>query len=526
MDLTWKGACKRLDSSVNRLDVGHNFLSQVQLKDIYDNIVVKYDLQLSSLDWNNLSEPEFFIIEAVILHKSSDRFESEELIEFLKQYLSIPEEKVWNWNSNFENIYIVKYYYGLRIIRALLTKESLISSHLWELLELISFHINSYTPWSSTINGLIAESAMKLLVTQNSKAIQAIQDFISEFINTKFNDNLLVISTNKQQQLHGGLNPRLGFGGVKRHLFEEDIRNAWKSSSKVKALSMALFIIQYAEEMLFDSNWRLLITFILNVLDDSDVLLKYQASVILDIFLERMKDHNKLNLIANSGLLVVIQEATKKCLSYLPESTQEDISNKLLRLSYKNSSILILCTSNQSLELVELISSHILPSITQLMNNNTTKTLLLVLDELENIIHNSLKTDILLSLSKVVYSLNKIITNGDLLFWDDGQEVALKVLKCQNSIFNHFIQLSDIEAFQLVSNYKFDFIGAWSILLKRSSFLEEYHREPINGRVRVNLKQLNQITQGSNNHSDVDNIVQSLSSKVPEIGNMLRIVNN
>ncbi|KAK6459835.1 hypothetical protein DFJ63DRAFT_54050 [Scheffersomyces coipomensis] len=478
-------------------------LSPDQISTIYEKFSKDQD-QYQSIPFEKLSFEDLFVLECIII-KSHNGYDPTKLLDFLKHSLDIPDGI--NWNREVDTSLKNKYYHYLRLLRVISNHSDDISAFV----SVISYHINPHTPWSSMTNSLL----IKDIISSSSKKQESIQQILPDFIAVNWKQNLLKIeSTGK----HTALNPRLG------KIVEDDIRKSWKSSSKVKSISMTWFIISESNDIVFETNWRLLISFILNILDDHEPVFKYHACLLINLLLARFVKSSKLYLLKNSGLSQILSDSIKKCLNYLPPSTPESISGMLLEEAYRGLYLIIESSDDQVLAVVAIINDDIVSSLSRLLLDKPSKVTLLLIKQLDYIITNVLHTRVMLAFSKVVYLINQVITNGN-LYWQTGLEldIILAALNTQNSLFEQFISLGDVESFNLISTYKYDFFGAWSIVLNRSN---NGKNETLVATVKENLSQLAVIMERSDNkgNSSFNDIVNELSQKVPGMEKYLEIV--
>ena len=252
--------------------------------------------------------------------------------------------------------------------------------------------------------------------------------------------------------------------------------------------------------------WPLITSFILNLIDDHDPLMKAQSCELLNYFM-LMIDHSKdykQHILLKTGLVDLLIESCKTCLTYLPNLTPSDQSFYLLSIAYPT--VVKLCVLNckkeaNFLSLVELINGNILSSATHIHNSNGPNSnyplLSLLFNQLDIIIKYYLKTNVLICLSRLNFTVNQVMSNPDIFEEGiEGVNCIKSALNVQSSILQSFKLLNDREGLKLILNYKYDFLAVWTILQKRLKHnLVEHSNVDVLGLCDLNCKLLIQLSK-------------------------------
>lgn len=350
-----------------------------------------------------------------------------------------------------------------------------------EYVGVLSLHSNPNVTWGTTKSSAVVSLIDTSKVNWN------------EFI-LSVKPSLLVFPTVKR--LQGGLRPRLGYGGAKKEIIEEDARRKWKSSS-IGVLSLMWFLIDNIQKGdWFEDNWMVITSFLLNLGGDYEIVYKYQNMMLLNHFL----NNNGEELIMKTGLHDLFVEMSKSCLVHIPPLTPIEESFQLLRVGYP----CVLRLVHSQSQLTETINSSILNSISYLMNGRENyKIISLLVDNLSTIITN--KKVLLVSLTRISFTLNQIITNPYVLDVKDGVALICRALQCQKVILSHFIS----SASHLLYSYKFDLLGVWVIMLKRINLFEYQEIEHL---IRENFSIFREVVKSSNREIEFEEILQRIQT--------------
>lgn len=529
------------DQKVSSGILGSRMLSPDMIDNINSNIIVPNRLTIQSMISELYSTKKvpsvigdgFFILEAYISLNTLSSTEIEDVFSCLEPELEIPIQSQWESLGTGAT----KYYHNVRILATLLTKpEVLDSPKLMDLVTLLSFHIHPKLPWTCEINARILEN-----VIDDSETLQnACQSGMSEYISTKVKPNLLVLPNIKKQTLHGGpnikkqtlhggLQPRLGYGGAKKEILEEDARRNWKGTPKVKVISMMWFLIYMAKKIdWFDNYWTIVASFILNLGDDHDPLIKYQACILLKFLMEKLAVRDdSVHRFNRSGLLDLFIEFCKKCLSHIPNITPEKHSLILLNEAYPCIIELLMLVSQKEgnkLAFIDLINSNILSAVTHMLSGTESpfKVIRFLIQQLSVIISIHLKEEILISISRINFTLNQLITNPYTLDSDQGLGLIHECLICQYSILNVFVELNDTSSCSLVAAYKYDYLGSWLVLIKRLARLDEKQAARLGPQIIANFEALKHLTSICDEQEEYQGIIEEVMSQHPELSEMLK----
>lgn len=424
--------------TINKDSIGSRELSQKDTDDILQ-VLEGEELLLKNITFQlftskltpKLVNNGWFALEAWLVGRETTNEEVDNIIEFLDTALDIPKFD-WDW-INDNNDFSENYYYKLRVLRVLAIQYPSDT-----ITKLLSYHVNPHVPWSNLLNSQVLD--VKVNTT-------------SDGFHKMLKPNLIKMDTKKK--LQGGLNPRLGYGGAKTEILQEDVRNNWKKEH-VKGISMVWFCMHKYDD------WPVAVSFMLNLFDDYQAEFKIQALYLLQEFI----NHNPQALI-KSGLKGEFKEAIKICLSYIPNLTPVDISKVILNLGYMAMIQLISIESNP-LEYLDVINTNILSSLSHLTNrSNSDYPILRILVNQLTLIITHLKTAVLASFTRINFSLNQLITNPYIIDDVEGINLFQSCLECQSTVLDEFIQLKDKQGRELIGNYTHDFLGAWLVLLQR-----------------------------------------------------------
>lgn len=227
-----------------------------------------------------------------------------------------------------------------------------------------------------------------------------------------------------------------------------------------------------------DSFGMLLISLILNVGDDYVSAMKTQACYLLQLLLERLQDSSHpSNLLSRLGLHTLLLDFCKTCAHQIPSVTPISDSLELLAIAYPCMFQLVSLTEkNTVLEFTEIINSNILSSISHLSHlsprtspdTSNYRVICLLIDQLSALVKHYLRLGVLVSLTRINFTLNQIIINPFII--EDpkyGQDLILRCLQCQRTILDIFNDAGDGEAAILITNYRYDLIGSWIVISRR-----------------------------------------------------------
>lgn len=514
MPISWLDKANDLSHILDRNQLQSNPLSPEQLNYIQENILIPFKLTITSLQkdiFNNERSIDkslcFLVLEACILiNTNKGESDINELFLNVIDSLTLPGDKNWNWQLDSKKNRIEEhYYYRLRVMCALLyvtdQKEIEIKRELLlDILAAMSWHAHPKLPWTSKMNSrLITELIGKFM---NLKEI--IHTLIPDYIKLKLKPELLTLSSRKNVNsinnslsntrltpagysyklhkkesglLYGGMKPKLGFGGTYKEADEEEQRQNWKSSSKVRSLSMVWFTIFIISDNEYLSEyWPICTSFILNIIEDHEPLIKAQSCELLNYFMTKIETNDYRNhIFLKTGLSELMLESCTTCLSYLPTLTPADQSQCLLYVAYP--ATLKLCDlkskkEGNSICFVELINTNILSSITHVHDragkNSLYPILILLFNQLDAVIRLFLGVKVLLCFSRINFTLNQLMISPYVIdAGTEGLDCIKSILHVQRSTFQQLDGLQDEASIKLILHYKYDFLAAWSVLQKR-----------------------------------------------------------
>lgn len=414
-------------------------------------------------------EKHWSTLEAVVTKGNRSELTDSSIIKFLVDSLQV-KNKSWNFDID-SALESGKYTHPLRVLSSLQDASE-------ELVSAATLHVNPNLPWTSPENS-------KLAFTYISQVPQiSIPTYVQRYLIphlltvSKSNSHPKISSTSGYKRSSsetnsnlGGLKPILGFSSTSTE--EEELRRNWKNSNKVDSLSMVWFLIDQIDSL--DSEyWPLITSFILNVIEDHDPLYKTRGCQLLNLLVNLEASHLFLT---RSGLIDLFIESTKVSLSYLPNLTPEPISTYLLSEAYpsilKLLSIQVQAKSTSvdsaNILFVSLVNENILQSIQHISGSSSYKLTNLLLSNIIHVVKHHLGANVIICLSRILFSVNQIIVNPLTLETADisnglrSVELGLLIHKCILEMFAE----EDNEGKLAILQYKYDFLGAWSVLYLR-----------------------------------------------------------
>ncbi|CAH2354264.1 hypothetical protein CLIB1423_15S02256 [[Candida] railenensis] len=409
------------------------------------------------------------VLESVVTKGNGSQLIQSGIIGFLVESLQV-EDKSWNFDLNSASE-SARYTHPLRVLSSLQDASE-------ELVSAATLHVNPNLPWTSQENSKLASTYISL-VPQIS-----IPTYIQKYLmphllavsKSSFHPKISSTSGYKKSAGEtnsnlGGLKPVLGFSSTSSE--EEDLRRNWKHSNRVDSLSMVWYLIERIDSS--DSEyWPLITSFILNVIEDHEPLFKTRGCQLLHLLVNQQASHSFLT---RSGLIDLFIESTKVSLSYLPNLTPEPISVYLLSEAYPSITKLLSIkaqaksTSLDSANLlfVSLVNENILQSIQHISGSSSHKLTNLLLSNIIQVVKYHLGANVIICLSRILFSVNQIIVNPSTLETADisigltSIKLGLLIHKCIIELFAE----EDHEGKLALLQYKYDFLGAWSVLYLR-----------------------------------------------------------
>lgn len=482
-----------------------------------DDFIAQNGLTATTIN-NEVSDKRVYgyvVLEAAIA--KADSVEWKLVAAAVCEKLKFPQKR-WNWRDSANETY----YHHLRLLRALL--DSLVAAEneeiRWKLIELASCYCNPHVPWSSEVNSAIVISC---LTPQLRNTLYGQADTFVEMVKP----NLLKLSKSPSSRKTPskfkvtGLRPQLGLT-----IAEDDERQTWKESTKVKSLSMVWFLIALFENNeVFEKHWPLVTSFTLNLLDDPLPLFKAQGCFLLFHFMNFLETRadSSIHLFTKTGLTKLFADSVKNCLTYLPLITPADDSLHLLTSAfpplYKLLSIGNPSRSDNCKTYIEVLNEDVLASIHHIQDRDDSITLhIFLLQQASIIIKYHLKQDIFVSLNKLNSQLSFTIMNPITIDKPQGIDLVAESIGIQRLIIQLVLETKDLEAYELILGYKYDFLAAWSIIVTRLK-KTSYDWRQIAEEIQVCVKNLNTMSPLGNLNDDII----KLQAKYPEIEGIIAI---
>lgn len=329
------------------------------------------------------------------------------------------------------------------------------------LMKSISYYMNEHVPWS---NRKCAVEACKI---DSALCIQFMQRFVDEL-----RPELLKSTTSKvslagyaKPKKISALRPTLGLGGGAAG--DEKNRSEWKNSHAVKSLSSICLLVKIGQSWPnYDQYWPMASTFIMNVLDDSDPLFRAQGCYLLNDFI----GSNGARL-SKTGLDLAFGESVEVCLTYLPQLTPAPVSLVVIKAAYPVLFVLLQLRGASYRLYLDILEKNILGLISHVQGRDNDADTMIVLtflvDQLRYIILEHIGSAILVSFPRTNFVINQLLINPYLVERDNGPQLVDSALRVHTAILGLFTQLDDSDALDIVLLYKYDLLGAWTVLCKR-----------------------------------------------------------
>lgn len=379
-----------------------------------------------------------------------------------------------------------------------------------ELMRLLAVYMNPHVSWSNT------ELANAAALTVDDMAPHMEQYFrlLTPHLLHVRNPKLTAAGYRKSTPKALGLQPVLGLRYSAAS--EEGQRDMWKKSDDRKSLSWVVPVLLVGKRWSgFDSAWPAITTFIINVLDDSDTHFRTLGCHLVRLFLQC----DLGDVLLKSGLVHVFREAVEASLNFLPSLTPAAKSLRLLSAAYPTLYELSVLNKATPIAFVEILDKNILGLIAHVRGRGndgpTNEVLTVLLEQIALIIPQHIKLSVLVCMSRLVFTLNQLIIDPFLVDADKGMEVVNAALKCHGEILRAFAVSGDAEVSALALLYKYDFVGSWAILGKRSvKFgVGDTHTATF---LKQNVKLLRNIAQNTDTESDLECDLQDTCAQVSE----------
>lgn len=471
-------------------------LTQAQVDTILANVIdVQSELTEIPNRLQDLSDRQTFAVEALLIRHPLD------LEQILIDKLTIRSDTNWDLLNGTKDAINLVYYRYLRLLRVS-------GFNVTSILPVISLHANPNLPWCCETNADI--------VTSIIEKCSSIQQYMPEFISTVYKDILKELhgdQTTRKSKATGGLRPRLGFNRIRSELNNQERNDKWKLYPRALAISWFLIDCATNDSSWKDQFWLLTLAFILNVMDDSDIPIKVQMCKILNHLVSHFKQLDfKFWGVQNSGLMPEVIDGLKKCLVHIPSITPVKESRAILCEAYPCIREIQLIYGNK-LDLIDILNSHILSSLNHLLNSHdfesTAPIIELLLENLDAVI-DELSIELFVSMSKVMFMLNQIITNDRLL--GTAPSVIIIALRCHQNILR---QDFPIELSTILFTYHYDLMGSWFILVQR---LRKYEMndKSLEYQVYENFKELKKLSSKCNKLEEFNETRTYIETSIPE----------
>lgn len=380
----------------------------------------------------------------------------------------------------------------------------------FDLMALISCYMNPNVPWSS---GAAAAKASKI-------ALDLCIPHMDEFVTQLRLDVLESTSTKvsgagyARPKTKSALRPTLGLSGGSAG--EEAVRAAWKQSARVKSLSSVWLLVVVGLQWLeFNHHWPLATTFILNVMDDSDPLFRAQSCHLLGLLMQKHPE-----ILLKSGLDKLFKDSVDTCLTYLPKLTPAPVSLHVLKAAYPVLFQLLELQRSPYTRYLDVLEKNVLGLISHVLGRDNDAETILVLqflvDQLRYVITNHIKSSVLAVFSRTNFVVYQIIINPYVIEAEMGPQLVDSALLVHSAILDIFSALQEKKPLELILLFKYDLLGAWTVLAKRIVKFE-VGTSRTGELIEANVGKLKQIAEKCGSHeSDEFNLdLQAIWTKAP-----------
>lgn len=310
-----------------------------------------------------------------------------------------------------------RYYVQLRILRVLLETESIPRERLVEMFVLLSYHINPEMEWCNGTNSDIVKST----IASTHQLLNSVLPDITEILKQKF-------KACTQKTKTSALKPQLNY-------FEA-------SGFQPKLISLADFLIEVIDKSWLHNYWSIITSSLLNFFPNK-VSIKIQTVKLFDKFYDRLIQFQD-TLLHRTGLQKEFYDNLMICINYFPPLTTVEESLDILSTTYP---VVIKIIDTDS-ELTHL-ASHTIQSVAK----TSGEVQKFCLQQLQQIIM-KMGYKIMINFNKLNFTINQIMINPD----SHNQKECLDI---------HLLLLQIFKSDDIILNYKYDFLGAWMVILKR-----------------------------------------------------------
>lgn len=428
------------------------------------------------------------------------------------QMLVIPKRR-WNWRAEGEDRLQLRLLRA--VIRRIARKEETAREEegvdFGRIVETLSYYSNPHVPWTSA-----ADSELVFSCLSEIREVFNADEFVD-----RLNPNLLKLTNLATKKPESklkitGIRPQLGFS-----MAEDKERQNWKESTKVKSLSMIWLLISlFSQDQVYEKYWPLVTSFVLHLLDDPQPPFKAQGCFILSHFMAILEGFDtEVHLFIKTGLMKLLSDSVKNCLTYLPQMTPSDESLYLLSAAfpplYKLDCLGCPSPAETCKNFTEILNEGVLSSIHHIQDNDDALDLhIFLLQQVGVIIERHLKEDIFISLNKLNRQLNFTIMNPFTIDKPKGVDLVFECIKIQHLIIDLVVKTHDNEAYELLLAYKYDFLAAWTIIVTRLK-KTSYEWTEITDEIRLSVVSLESIGEFTD--------LGILESKYPEIYGIISV---
>lgn len=417
--------------------------------------------------------------------------------------------RAWNWLKD-DNLLSQNDELSMKLQIAVAVLPKLQGTQQFDLLVLISTYSNPNVPWSSPS---ISQEALKV----PREILLSHMDDYMDYTKPKFlklTSTKVSLAGYARSKIVSALRPTLGHNGGSAG--EEKARGLWKQSGDVSSLSLVFQLLQVAEQWPgFVNYWPLVTTFILNILDDSDPLFKTQGCVLLGVFTAKFPE-----LLAKSGLDNVFKQSVEVCLTYLPQMTPARTSLTVLEYSYPVLFQLMESQNARFTDYIDVLEKNVLGLISHVLNrdndSDTVQVLILLTRQLHAIIKNHLNFQVLACFSRLNFVVSQILINPYIIESEKGPELVNDALNVHKIVLEIFLDTDDQEGRKLLFLYRYDLLGAWTVLLRRvmkygvgSAHTKEH--------ILANFRKLKELADSCSLSEEYQSDLHAIFERCPEI---------
>lgn len=383
------------------------------------------------------------------------------------------------------------------------------------LMALLGAYLNPRAPWS---NREYSNIALAIDLSKCQALKQRFLDYLRPRVVISKEPQLRSVKSGSLKYVKTrALRPALGFTVYASSQDEE--RREWKASSNLLAISQVLLLLLMDGEN--QSTCGMCASFILQIFEDSDPLLKIQGLFLL----EKLLDSN-YHYLATSGLVQLYKEELKVCLTYLPQLTPTNVSMRLMKIAYPCFRRLVDLEVDAGLSpdsytpYVEIIVSQLMGLISHILRSKDreiNELLVFFLTEISRLIETRVLISILVCLSRLFFTLNQLITDPFIIDFDAGNSIVDAALQAQYTVLATFEKAADSEGLALVLAYKYDLLTGWAVLARRIKKFSVGTRESL-CLIRLNLELLSKLSnEVPNEMAEFEKDKAQMLAEVPEM---------